>query len=116
MKKIMIVDDEKDICYIFQTFLKIKGYDVEVSYNSTDALNKVKAKRPDIIFLDLILPDFDGVELASRIRTGENLKNLKIYLFTVRKRGLIEGEKKLFNGTVQKPFDFNHILSILERN
>jgi len=59
-KKILIVDDEKDALFILEKELAARGYSVITANNSNDALNLAKSESPDLIILDLLMPDMPG--------------------------------------------------------
>lgn len=68
MKKILVVDDEKPISDIISFNLKNEGYEVVVSYDGEDAIDKFKDENPDLLILDLMLPKIDGLEVCRQIR------------------------------------------------
>jgi CheY-like chemotaxis protein len=67
-KKILIVDDERDAMFILEKELAARGYSVIASDNGNDALNLAKSERPDLIILDLVMPDMDGAEVAAKLK------------------------------------------------
>ena len=68
MKKILIVDDEKPISDIIKFNMTKEGYEVVTAFNGREALKQFEAEQPDIIILDLMLPEIDGLEVAKTIR------------------------------------------------
>ena len=64
MKKILIVDDEKPISDIIKFNMTKEGYEVVTAFNGREALEQFEAEQPDIIILDLMLPEIDGLEVA----------------------------------------------------
>ncbi|PIQ86743.1 MAG: hypothetical protein COV74_03580 [Candidatus Omnitrophica bacterium CG11_big_fil_rev_8_21_14_0_20_45_26] len=62
-KKIIVIDDEKDICDFLCDVLKEHGFDVTAVYSGSDALENLQAIEPDLIMLDVILPDVDGISV-----------------------------------------------------
>ncbi|MBM7635700.1 response regulator YycF [Streptococcus saliviloxodontae] len=68
MKKILVVDDEKPISDIIKFNLTKEGYDVVTSFDGRDALEQFEAEKPDLVILDLMLPELDGLEVAKEIR------------------------------------------------
>ena len=68
MKKILIVDDEKPISDIIKFNMTKEGYEVVTAFNGREALERYEAEQPDIIILDLMLPEIDGLEVAKTIR------------------------------------------------
>ena len=68
MKKILIVDDEKPISDIIKFNMTKEGYDVVTAFNGREAIELFESEQPDIIILDLMLPEIDGLEVAKTIR------------------------------------------------
>ena len=68
MKKILIVDDEKPISDIIKFNMVKEGYEVVTAFNGREAIELFEAEQPDIIILDLMLPEIDGLEVAKAIR------------------------------------------------
>ena len=66
--KILVIEDEKSINYLIGTVLTANGYDVIKAYTGTEACQMLDAYCPDLIILDLGLPDMDGVDIIRRIR------------------------------------------------
>ena len=67
-EKILIVDDEKEICDLLAIYLHNDGYVVETAYDGEEALEKIKAAPPDAMILDIMLEDLDGFSLCQKIR------------------------------------------------
>lgn len=70
MKTILIVEDEREIARMVQTYLIREGYRVEVAFSGEDGWSMFRSLRPDLVLLDLMLPGMHGLELARRIRQG----------------------------------------------
>ncbi len=68
MSKILIVDDNNNMCFLLKSFLEDMEYDVLTSNNGKNALSKVKRDKPDIILLDIRMPGMDGLEVLWKIR------------------------------------------------
>lgn len=71
MKKILVVDDEESIRFLYKEELEEEGFVVEVAQNGKEALEKLSLFRPDIITLDVKMPVMDGIEALKRIRELE---------------------------------------------
>jgi len=67
MKRILVVDDEKNICELYKGDLEDEGYSVEVAYSGQEALDAVASAPPDLIVLDIQMPGMDGVETLERL-------------------------------------------------
>ena len=81
---ILLVDDEPDILEIISYNLKKEGYGVHTAHNGTAALKKASKIKPNLILLDLMLPDMDGVEICENIRNISSLQNTLIAFLTAR--------------------------------
>ena len=68
MKKILVVDDERPISDIIKFNLTKEGYEVVTAFDGREALEQFEAEKPDLVILDLMLPELDGLEVAKTIR------------------------------------------------
>ena len=82
--KILLVDDEPDILEIVGYNLKNEGYKVFTSTNGIEAVKSAKKIMPDLILLDIMMPEMDGIEACEKIRTIKNLENTLIAFLTAR--------------------------------
>ncbi len=81
-KKILIVDDEPDLVRVTSFRLKKMGYNVIVGTDGNQALSLIESERPDLVLLDLRLPEIDGLEACRRVKADPKLKDIPIILFT----------------------------------
>jgi two-component system, OmpR family, response regulator len=70
MAKVLVVDDEPNICALLSATLRLTGFDVRVANGGREALAAADEFEPDIVVLDVMLPDFDGFEVAQRLRAS----------------------------------------------
>lgn len=78
MQKILIVDDEKRITEVLEAYLVREGYEIHTADNGIDALKKAKSVNPDLMILDLMLPDISGEEVCRLIRKESDLPILML--------------------------------------
>lgn len=78
--QILVIDDEKDICYYFEKALTPEGYDVFTALDGVDGLKIVKEKKPDIVLLDLKMPKMEGIEVLQHIKKVD--KNIIVIVIT----------------------------------
>lgn len=71
--KILVVDDDTNICELISLYLKKEGFDVDVAYDGEAALQKFKITSPDLIILDIMLPKIDGIRVCREIRAESNV-------------------------------------------
>jgi two-component system, cell cycle response regulator len=81
---ILVVDDNPDNLEIISTRLRFRGYDVLVAERGEEAITKVHEEAPDLILLDIMMPDMDGYEVARRIRAERDLPYIPIIVVTAR--------------------------------
>ena len=82
--KILIVDDEKDILEFLTYNLKKRGYDVITANNGQEGLKLAKKNCPDLILLDVMMPEMDGIEVCQQIRKISNITDTYILFLTAR--------------------------------
>ena len=90
-KKIMIIDDDKDITNLFAIFLEYNGYIIDAYTNPVEALNSFRKNSHDLIILDLKMPKMDGMTLYHKIK---EIDNNVIICFTTADINYIEESRK----------------------
>jgi DNA-binding response OmpR family regulator len=81
-KKIIIVEDDPYILDIYVTKLEEAGFSVDIAENGKKALKKVKEEKPDLLLLDIMLPDIDGWKLFEKITSEPHLEDLKVIVLS----------------------------------
>lgn len=87
-KKILLIEDDLPTVDVYETVLKKAGFGIETIRWGEEALNKVreikegKTERPDLVLLDLILPDINGIRVLEEIRNYEETKNIPVFVLT----------------------------------
>ncbi len=105
-KKILIIDDEPDILKLVSLRLKKLGHDILTADNGKDGLDSIKANKPDMILLDLILPVISGEKICRQIKKDEELKHIPVILFTASDVSVADTAKQLgAEDYIAKPFD-----------
>lgn len=84
MEKILLVDDEQDILEFIGYNLSKEGYDVITSTNGKEAIQIAQKEEPDLIILDVMMPEMDGIEACSELRSIEKLKDTLIIFLSAR--------------------------------
>jgi DNA-binding response OmpR family regulator len=112
--KILVIDDEKTIDELIQIAMQAKGYRVEYSTTGEGGIRLFDEFRPDIVLVDMTLPDVDGVEVARRIKQTEAGKMTPLLLMTGRSISENEMDKTLFVTAIEKPISMARLASLIE--
>jgi two-component system alkaline phosphatase synthesis response regulator PhoP len=81
-KKILLVDDDPDLVEAVSTILESKGYAVAKAYGGVEGLKKVKTENPDLIVLDVMMPDKDGYEVCKELKADKKYRSIPVLLLT----------------------------------
>jgi two-component system alkaline phosphatase synthesis response regulator PhoP len=81
-KKVLIVDDDPDLVEAVSTILESKGYAVSTAYGGVEGLKKAKTESPDLIVLDVMMPDKDGYAVCKELKADEKYRAIPILLLT----------------------------------
>ncbi len=118
MTKILVVDDEKNIIEVIETYLLNEGFEVFTSTTGTKALELFESEKPDLIILDLMLPDISGEEICKKIR---KVSDVPVIMLTAKSQETykIDGFKLGADDYVTKPFSTKElvfrVLAVLKR-
>ena len=111
-RRILVVDDVADNLLLLQTVLETEGYDIDTALDGCLALAKIEASPPDLLLLDVMMPDMSGYEITQCIRQNDKLPFIPILLITAYDEvNVAEGLTKGANGFIRKPIDFDLLLT-----
>lgn len=113
MSKIFYVEDDTNIRELVEYTLKSSGFSVRSFQRSKDFFEKLKSDKPDLILLDVMLPDKDGITILKELRQSVDWKNIPIIMLTA-KSGQLDKIKGLDEGAddyITKPFDIIELIS-----
>ncbi len=112
-QRILVVDDDKEIVRIIRAYLEKAGYNVTAAYEGETALHIIRSDRPDLVVLDLMLPDRDGWDITRIVRGDPALAATPIVMLTAR----VEGEDRVMglelgaDDYVPKPFNPHEVVA-----
>ncbi|QQK81756.1 response regulator transcription factor [Salicibibacter cibi] len=114
-EKILVVDDEQPIADILEFSLQKEGFEIEVAYDGTEALEKVDAFKPDLILLDIMLPNKDGMEVCREVRKNYDMP---IIMLTAKDSEIdkVLGLELGADDYVTKPFSTRELLARVKAN
>jgi two-component system alkaline phosphatase synthesis response regulator PhoP len=82
MSKITLVDDDVDFCEATQILLESLGYEVTLAYDGKQGLEKVRSEKPDLVILDVMMPQMNGYDVCVVLKADSELKAIPVILLT----------------------------------
>jgi len=115
-KKVLVIDDTSYVVELIKDHLEMGGYIVETAFSGAEGVKKAKEFNPDIITLDIMMPEMNGFQVAEILKKTEATKNIPIIFVSVvaeaqKNRGKAVG----VNIFVTKPIDFKKLKEIISR-
>ena len=113
---ILLVDDEPANLILLEELLHLKGYTTVSAVSGDEALSKVRADRPDLILLDIMMPDMDGFEVCDRLRKDPTLQTVPVIFLTALDddSSRLKGLEMMADDYVTKPFNSRLLLAKVE--
>ncbi|MBK9445532.1 MAG: response regulator [Betaproteobacteria bacterium] len=105
-KKILIADDEQNIVISVEFLMKREGYEVTVAADGEEALARIRAEKPDLVLLDVMMPKKNGFDVCQEVRADASLAGVRILMLTARGREteVAKGIALGADGYMTKPF------------
>ena len=112
-KSILVIDDEKDILKLLQYNLEKEGYQFLSAKTGEEGFETARAKKPDLVILDLMLPGMDGLEVCKLLRSDNTTKNIPILMLTAKssETDQIVGLEIGASDYISKPFSVKVLLA-----
>jgi two-component system, OmpR family, phosphate regulon response regulator PhoB len=115
--RILVVEDEDNIATALEFLILREGYDHDRVSSGAEALPRIRDTRPNLVLLDVMLPEVSGYEICEGIRTDPDLSGIKVLMMTARgsalerKKGLERGA----DGFISKPFELKDLRAEVRR-
>ncbi len=100
MAKILLIEDDQLMIRLYQKVFKFEKYDVAVASNGQEGLVKVKSFRPDLILLDIMMPEMNGLEVLDKLKSDPETKKIPVVILT-NLSGTQDAETALGKGAVK---------------
>lgn len=116
-RRVLVVEDEDNIAIALDYLMTREGYDHDRVANGADALPRIRETHPDLVLLDVMLPEVSGYEICQGVRLDPSLSNVKILMMTAR-GSAIERRKGLAlgaDGFISKPFELKELREEVRR-
>lgn len=116
-KRILAVDDEKHILRLVQINLEKAGYLVVTASNGREALEAVALERPDLIVMDVMMPEMDGLEALQKLKSDEQTANIPVVMLTAKAQDadVFQGWQSGADLYLTKPFNPIELLTFVKR-
>jgi CheY-like chemotaxis protein len=115
---VLVVDDEPLLCRMISAMLGRVGFEIEVVMNGTAALESIHRRIPDLITLDVMMPDISGIEVAKRLKANAKTAAIPIIFLTALDRNVSEDLQELVSQPniyhLDKPFSRQQLLQQIE--
>ena len=117
-KRILIVDDERDIVETIQFMLESEGLECLLAYDGEDALLKARTENPDLILLDIMLPKMDGYKVCRLLKFDEKYKDIPIIMLTAKAQDVdkLMGKETGADEYVCKPFVMDELVRMIREH
>ena len=115
-KKILVVDDEEDILHFLELVLREKGYDVVTAAGGQEALTRAQIEKPDLVLLDIMMPQMDGWEVLKLLRVEADTAAIPVAMLSARTeaKDRVQGLQEGAVDYICKPFSLQDLLSKIE--
>ena len=112
MKTIVVVEDERHTAELLQHALETQGYKVECAHTGTAGIEKIKAVKPSLIFLDIGLPGMDGWSVLEILKSSEKLKDIPVLMCTAENQmsDIEKADKFGVSGYITKPIRISRVV------
>jgi CheY-like chemotaxis protein len=114
---VLVVDDDAVIRQLITVNLELEGFEVETAEDGQDCLDKVKAYKPDVITLDIMMPKMDGWDAAAALRADDETSSIPVILLSARAQqaDLSRGDTIGVDAYLTKPFDPDELIKTVRR-
>jgi DNA-binding response OmpR family regulator len=115
--RILAVDDDPTILRLLQVNLEMEGHDVVTAEDGHQALEALRAERPEVVLLDVMMPGLDGWQVCERIRADAEVAHTPVVFLSARAQesDLVRGTEVGADAYVTKPFDPLALVELVER-
>lgn len=116
-KKILLVDDHQTIFRLLAAIVRIKGHELIYAESGQQGIVMARQERPDLILLDVMMPDIDGFKVCQYLKENPDTKDIPVMFLTAKgaEDDLVLGRKAGADGFMTKPFQAIEVLKQIER-
>lgn len=117
LPRVLVVEDEDNIATALEFLIMREGYAHDRVASGAEAMARIEATHPDLVLLDIMLPEVSGYEICHRIRTDPDLADVKVLMMTARGSALERrrGQELGADGFISKPFELKDLRAEVHR-
>ncbi len=122
-KFILVVDDDPDLVESVSMKLESENFTVEKAYDGVEALEKIKERQPDLVLLDVMMPNKNGYDLCEELKSDAQYKDIVVVLLTAVGDAVtstnythIDGKTNMADDFIPKPIDLDKLVEIIKDN
>lgn len=106
MSKITLVDDDVDFCEATQILLESQGYEVTLAYDGKGGLEKIREAKPDLVILDVMMPEMNGYDVCVVLKADPELKQIPVILLTGVDKAFFQTAYSKYMGMMTEADDY----------
>jgi two-component system alkaline phosphatase synthesis response regulator PhoP/two-component system response regulator VicR len=116
-RKVLVVDDERHIVRLIQVNLERAGYLVVAAFDGKEALKKVESEKPDLIVLDVMMPQMDGFEVLKHLQANQATRGIPVVMLTAKAQDadVFRGWSSGVSAYLTKPFNPLELITFIKR-
>jgi len=118
--RILLIDDDQDLCQLTKKVLEMNGYTVDAFFEAASGVKYARQNRPNLILMDIILPGLTGPEIIASLKTDQQFINIPVVFLSALVSGDdVESEGIMVGGlkyqTIGKPYEIDKLLAIVKK-
>jgi len=121
--RILVVDDDPDLVESVSMKLEAEGFEVDKAYDGVEAMDRIKAQKPALVILDVMMPRKDGYELCDEIKQSDEYKDIAVLLLTAVADAVTStnythqgGKNTLADDYIPKPIELDQLMELVREN
>ncbi len=118
MPKVLVVDDSPTEIFQFKEMLEKAGFEVITATNGREGVQMAVEEQPDIVLMDIVMPDMNGFQATRQISRGADTKHIPVIIVSSKNQDTdkVWGERQGAKGYVTKPVDTKELVSVMQAN
>ena len=115
--RVLIVDDDPDMVMVLGMLMKVNGITALKAFGGVEGLEKARTDKPDVILLDIMMPDMDGYEVMKELRSDKTTKGIPVVFLTARTDEEYKERAETLgaDGYITKPYDRDSLMETIRR-